>query len=118
MPENAEIYTNSQLALALFEVLEEMIADGTVPEELAYGLLAQVSLAARSSRCPSVSSIVIELTALTAPCDIYLQASILLADSLPLPAKSDKKQGSCVTVEVQHLLQTLHSARSDALGAL
>jgi hypothetical protein len=39
----AQLYSNTQLAQALYEVLQELVADGKVPEELAVATLDQVS---------------------------------------------------------------------------
>lgn len=38
----AQLYSNTQLAMALYEVLQELVADGKVPEELAVATLDQV----------------------------------------------------------------------------
>jgi hypothetical protein len=38
----AQLYSNTQLAQALYEVLQELVADGKVPEELAVATLDQV----------------------------------------------------------------------------
>jgi hypothetical protein len=42
----AQLYANTQLALALYEVLQELVEEGKVPEQLAVATLAQVRLAA------------------------------------------------------------------------
>lgn len=39
----AQLYSNTQLAQALYEVLQELVQDGKVPEELAVQTLDQVS---------------------------------------------------------------------------
>ncbi len=38
----AQLYANTQLALALYEVLQELVEEGKVPEPLAVATLAQV----------------------------------------------------------------------------
>lgn len=38
----AQLYANTQLALALYEVLQELVEEGQVPEPLAVATLAQV----------------------------------------------------------------------------
>jgi hypothetical protein len=38
----AQLYANTQLAQALFEVLQELVEEGQVPEPLAVATLAQV----------------------------------------------------------------------------
>lgn len=38
----AQLYANTQLAVALFEVLQELVGDGKVPESLAVATLTQV----------------------------------------------------------------------------
>lgn len=38
----AQLYSNTQLATALFEVLQELVAAGQVPESLAVATLDQV----------------------------------------------------------------------------
>eukprot|EP00882_Tetradesmus_deserticola_P032905 GHRQ01037546.1.p1 GENE.GHRQ01037546.1~~GHRQ01037546.1.p1 ORF type:complete len:104 (+),score=5.59 GHRQ01037546.1:260-571(+) len=40
----AQLYSNTQLAQALYEVLQELVGDGKVPEELAVATLDQVNL--------------------------------------------------------------------------
>lgn len=38
----AQLYANTQLALALYEVLQELVEEGKVPEQLAVATLAQL----------------------------------------------------------------------------
>eukprot|EP00878_Enallax_costatus_P004963 GHUV01005219.1.p2 GENE.GHUV01005219.1~~GHUV01005219.1.p2 ORF type:complete len:133 (+),score=40.80 GHUV01005219.1:176-574(+) len=42
MQEQAEIYANSQLAQALFDVLQDLLNEGSIPEELCTGMLTQL----------------------------------------------------------------------------
>lgn len=42
----AQLYANTQLALTLYEVLQELVEEGKVPEPLAVATLAQVSFTA------------------------------------------------------------------------
>lgn len=41
----AQLYANTQLALALYDVLQELVEEGKVPEPLAVATLAQVGRA-------------------------------------------------------------------------
>lgn len=38
----AQLYSNTQLAMALYDVLQELVVDGKVPERLAVATLDQV----------------------------------------------------------------------------
>jgi hypothetical protein len=49
----AQLYANTQLALALYEVLQELVEEGKVPESLAVATLAQVGCKRHASRCCS-----------------------------------------------------------------
>jgi hypothetical protein len=53
----AQLYSNTQLAQALYEVLQELVADGKVPEELAVATLDQVESSLTCAPCDAVLSL-------------------------------------------------------------
>ncbi|WIA22082.1 hypothetical protein OEZ86_008500 [Tetradesmus obliquus] len=56
----AQLYSNTQLAQALYEVLQELVADGKVPEELAVATLDQLDqsiLSALKNEIPAKSEV-------------------------------------------------------------
>lgn len=59
----AQLYANTQLALSLYEVLQELVEEEKIPEPLAVSTLAQVSIISCNSsmhcrRCSVLSSAV------------------------------------------------------------